>query len=189
MREHCIYARHSLTRIKAEHLPQASVRALTYRQVKGSHLGPREQTRISYKLESSLDSVDRVEEAVEQFARNHGASEDETYRISMAVREATANAVLHGNAYDPQKRITVSFEHKDADLIIRIADQGKGLDPTHIPDPLAPENLMRGSGRGIFLIRSFMDQVEFRDLHPGTELTLVKHLGGEKQAATERQTQ
>ena len=60
--------------------------------------------------------------------------------------------------------------------MISIADQGKGLDPETLPDPLAPENLLRGTGRGIFLIRSFMDEVHFRQLHPGTELTLVKHL-------------
>ena len=57
-----------------------------------------------------------------------------------------------------------------------ITDEGKGLDPDTLPDPLAPENLLRGTGRGIFLIRSFMDEVHFRQLHPGTELTLVKHL-------------
>jgi serine/threonine-protein kinase RsbW len=60
-------------------------------------------------------------------------------------------------------------------LIVRIADQGPGLDPSNLPDPLAPENILRGSGRGIFLIRAFMDEVHFRQLHPGTELTLIKH--------------
>ena len=70
-----------------------------------------------------------------------------------------------------------------------IADQGKGLDPEHLPDPLAPENLLRGTGRGIFLIRSFMDEVHFRQLHPGTELTLVKHLApaNEKRTALHMQ--
>ncbi len=57
-----------------------------------------------------------------------------------------------------------------------IADQGHGFDPDHLPDPLAAENLLRGTGRGIFLIRSLMDEVHFRQLHPGTELTLIKHL-------------
>jgi serine/threonine-protein kinase RsbW len=60
--------------------------------------------------------------------------------------------------------------------VITIADQGKGLDPNSLPDPLAPENLLRGARRGIFLIRSFMDEVHFRQLHPGTELTLIKYL-------------
>ena len=95
--------------------------------------------------------------------------------IRDAVREAAVNAVLHGNAYDQNKHITASFETTSDALIIRIADQGPGLDPNSIPDPLAPENILRGSGRGIFLIRAFMDEVNFRQLHPGTELTLIKH--------------
>jgi serine/threonine-protein kinase RsbW len=99
----------------------------------------------------------------------------------MAVREATVNAVLHGNDYDPAKQIAVSFENDGKDLVIKIRDQGKGLDPATLPDPLAPDNLMRGTGRGIFLIRSFMDEVHFRQLHPGTELTLVKHLAPAKE--------
>ena len=86
------------------------------------------------------------------------------------------NAVLHGNEYDPAKQIAVSLENTGSSLVISIADQGEGLDPETLPDPLAPENLLRGTGRGIFLIRSFMDEVHFRQLHPGTELTLIKHL-------------
>jgi anti-anti-sigma regulatory factor len=96
--------------------------------------------------------------------------------VVMAVREAAVNAVLHGNGYDPDKQISASFENTGKSLVITIADQGEGLDPDKIPDPLAPENLLRGTGRGIFLIRSFLDEVHFRQLHPGTELTLVKHL-------------
>ncbi|MBW4025992.1 ATP-binding protein [Acidipila rosea] len=134
-------------------------------------------TRISYTLDSSLDSVSRVEQTAEQLAKKAGMDEDELFRFTMAVREAAVNAVLHGNAYDPDKRITASFENTGNSLVIRIADQGKGLDPDTLPDPLAPENLLRGSGRGIFLIRSFMDEVHFKLLNPGTELTLVKHLG------------
>lgn len=136
-----------------------------------------DQRRITYTLDSSLDSVNKVEETAEQMARKAGVDEDEIFRISMAVREAAVNAVLHGNAYDPDKHMTASFEFTGSSLVIRICDEGKGLDPATLPDPLAPENLLRGSGRGIFLIRSFMDEVHFRQLHPGTELTLIKHLG------------
>ena len=87
----------------------------------------------------------------------------------------SVNAVLHGNAYDANKTVKASFETTPEALTIHISDQGPGLDPDTIPDPLAPENILRGSGRGIFLIRAFMDEVKFRQLHPGTELTLIKH--------------
>lgn len=141
------------------------------------HLTGQQEGRITYTLESSLDSVNKIEETAEQLAKKAGIDEDELFKITMAVREAAVNAVLHGNSYDPQKRVTASFENDGKSLVIRIADQGNGLDPETLPDPLAPENLLRGSGRGIFLIRSFMDEVHFRQLHPGTELTLIKHLG------------
>jgi serine/threonine-protein kinase RsbW len=132
-------------------------------------------SRVSLTLTSSLLSVDQVERAAEDFATRAGFDEDTVPNIAMAVREAAVNAVLHGNAYDPAKQITASFEANPDSLVIRIADQGPGLDPSAIPDPLAPENILRGSGRGIFLIRAFMDEVHFRQLHPGTEVTLIKH--------------
>ena len=132
--------------------------------------------RLSFKLASTMDSVAEVEAAAEKLTHSAGMDEDEGFRVVMAVREAAVNAVLHGNGYDPNKQITVSLENNGKSLVITIADEGEGLDPEKIPDPLAPENLLRGTGRGIFLIRSFLDEVHFRQLHPGTELTLVKHL-------------
>ena len=132
-------------------------------------------SRVSFTLDSTLDSVNKVELTAEELAAKAGFDEDTVPHIAMAVREAAVNAVLHGNAYDTGKHITASFETTVESLIIRIADQGPGLNPDTIPDPLAPENILRGSGRGIFLIRAFMDEVNFRQLHPGTELTLIKH--------------
>ncbi len=132
-------------------------------------------SRFTYTLDSSLESVNKVEQAAEQLAQKAGLDEDGIFQVAMAVREAAVNAVLHGNAYDVQKKITASFENTGTDLIIKISDQGKGLDPTTLVDPRAPENLLSGSGRGIFLIRSFVDEVHFKQLHPGTELTLIKH--------------
>jgi serine/threonine-protein kinase RsbW len=129
-----------------------------------------------------MESVSEVEAAAEQFASEAGFDDDERFRITMAVREAAVNAVLHGNDYDPGKKIAVSFENTGKSLVMKICDEGKGLDPDTLPDPLAPENLMRGTGRGIFLIRSFMDEVHFRQLHPGTEMTLVKHLASAAEA-------
>ena len=141
------------------------------------HVADSIASRFTYTLDSSLESVNKVEQAAEQLAQKAGLDEDSVFQITMAVREAAVNAVLHGNAYDVQKKITASFENTGKSLVIRIADQGKGLDPATLPDPLAPENILSGSGRGIFLIRSFMDEVHFKHLHPGTELTLIKNYG------------
>jgi serine/threonine-protein kinase RsbW len=132
-------------------------------------------SRASLTLGSTIDSVEIVERTAEDFATRAGFDEDTVPNIAMAVREAAINAVLHGNAYDSTKNITASFETNSDSLIVRITDQGPGLDPSTVPDPLAPENILRGSGRGIFLIKAFMDEVHFRQLHPGTELTLIKH--------------
>jgi serine/threonine-protein kinase RsbW len=141
----------------------------------GSKQDPK-QAPESISLSSTMENVSEVEAMADKLAEAAGLDEDERFRIAMAVREAAVNAVLHGNEYDPAKKMTVSMENNGESLVFKIADEGKGLDPDTLPDPLAPENLLRGTGRGIFLIRSFMDEVHFRQMHPGTELTLVKHL-------------
>jgi serine/threonine-protein kinase RsbW len=129
-----------------------------------------------------MESVGEVEAAADKLAEEAGLDEEDRFRLAMSVREAAVNAVLHGNEYDPSKQISASFENTGKALVITIADQGNGIDLETLKDPLAPENLLRGTGRGIFLIRSFMDEVHFRQLHPGTELTLIKNLApaGEK---------
>jgi len=120
--------------------------------------------RLNLTFPSTHESVDEIEAAAEKLAAEAGLDEDERFHVSVAAREAAVNAVLHGNQYDPAKQITASFEITGEALRITISDQ------------VAPENLLRGSGRGIFIMRSFMDEVHFRQLQPGLELTLVKHL-------------
>ena len=132
--------------------------------------------KLVFSLGSTMESVGEVEAAAEKLAAEAGLDEDACFHVTMAVREAALNAVLHGNEYDPAKQITAGFENNGKSLVITIADEGAGLDPEKIPDPRAPENLLNSTGRGIFLIRSLMDEVHFRQLHPGTELTLIKHL-------------
>ena len=132
--------------------------------------------RVSYRMESTLDSVNKAEEMADHIASQAGIDEDTRGGISMAVREAMINAILHGNAYDPNKRVNLTFEQNGRELIVIISDEGKGFIPEEVPDPLAPENLLKESGRGIFLMRAFMDEVRFRKLEPGTEITLIKRL-------------
>ncbi len=136
------------------------------------------ENRVCYTLESTLDSVNQVEATAERFATQAGFTGDDIQEIMMAVREATINAVLHGNHYDPAKTVQVAFEHKPGALEVTVRDQGAGFDVQRVPDPLAPENLLKQSGRGIFLIRAYMDEVRFRNLHPGTEMVLIKHVRG-----------
>ncbi len=145
-------------------------------EAKGSPVTGPTRGRRSFRLNSTMESVGEVEEAADKLAIDAGLDEDQRFHIGMAVREAAINAVLHGNEYNASRQIAVSMENTGKDLVIVIADEGHGFNPDKVPDPLAEENLLRGTGRGIFLIRSLMDEVHFRQLHPGTELTLIKHL-------------
>src|SRR5215471_7315753 len=136
------------------------------------------ENRVSYTLDSTLETVNSAEEAASRMATDAGFGDEDVMKISMAVREAAVNAVLHGNAYDPGKKVTLVFERTGEDLVITIRDQGTGLDINKIPDPLAAENLMKTSGRGIFIIRSFMDEVQINPTQTGTEIKLIKHVHG-----------
>ena len=142
----------------------------------------RENTRhvpetVERFLDSTLDSVDQAEELASGAAGRAGFDEEDLLRIGMAVREAMVNAIAHGNRYNANKKVRFSLSHSHERFIIVIADEGEGFDFDCLPDPLAPENLMRTSGRGIFLIRSFMDDVRLRHLDSGgTEVTLVKNV-------------
>jgi serine/threonine-protein kinase RsbW len=131
-------------------------------------------SRLSLTLDSVLTTVDTIEQNAFDFAKRAGFDEDTASNISMVAREAGVNAVVHGNKYDPAKHVTANFEASSDSVLIRVADQGPGFDPSSLPDPLAPENLLRSSGRGVFLMRTFMDEVNFRQLSPGTEITLMK---------------
>jgi anti-anti-sigma factor len=127
-------------------------------------------------LDSTLESVDGAEEAALEAARWAGFGEDDQVRIGMAVREAMVNAVVHGNRYSAHKKVRFSVAIESSRFIARIADDGEGFDYQSLPDPLAEENLLQSSGRGIFLIRSFVDEFQVRRRSPGgTEVTLIKH--------------
>jgi len=128
-------------------------------------------------LDSTLDSVEVAEKAVLQAAVDIGFGEDELHQLGMAVRESMVNAVVHGNCYNARKKVRVSITKASDRLTIVIADEGAGFDMTSIPDPLAEENLLRQSGRGLLLMRAFVDEFEVRRGEPsGTEVRMVKYL-------------
>lgn len=130
---------------------------------------------VEQLLDSNLDSVDAAEALTLDVAGKAGFEEDDLHQIGMAVRECVVNAVVHGNRYNEGKKVHVSVGKAPGKLTVVIGDEGEGFDLTDLPDPLAEENLLRHSGRGIFLIRAFMDDVQVRRRSPsGTEVTLVK---------------
>jgi serine/threonine-protein kinase RsbW len=128
-------------------------------------------------MDSTLESVDNAEELAVGLAERAGVDEDDLMKVGMAVRESMVNAVVHGNRYNANKKVRFSVAADPEHFIVRIADEGDGFDFGAVPDPLAPENLMKTSGRGLFLIRSLMDDLQMRQLESGgTELTLIKNL-------------
>ena len=150
-----------------------------------------ESSVVEVTLESDLKNVEVAEEITRRVAGTAGFDEDEQQRIEMAVHESMINAIWHGNQNDCSKNVWLQFKIHPDRLEIRIRDQGNGFDPSHLPNPLENENLLNVSGRGIFLIRTFMD--EFRVEHvngTGTEVTMIKRLSPgiqTKQGGTDRE--
>lgn len=137
-----------------------------------------ESRAVDLWMESTLESVDRAENVVLEVAAQAGFEEAERDRLGMAVRESMVNAVVHGNRYSSQKKVHFSVSSNGDRLVIEIADQGDGFDPESLPDPLAEENLLRQSGRGILLIRAFVDEFQIRRAEPaGMAVRLVKRRG------------
>lgn len=128
-------------------------------------------------MDSTLDSVDAAEEAVLRVAEGAGFSEDDLHPIGMAVRECLVNAVVHGNRYNQRKKVHLAVIRSSDRITILVGDEGDGFDLQSIPDPLAEENLLRQSGRGLLLIRAFVDELEIRPRQPsGSEVRMVKYL-------------
>src|ERR1700678_3573863 len=126
-------------------------------------------------LDSTLDSVEVAETEVLGAAREIGFHEDDLHQLGMSVRETMVNAVVHGNRYNARKKVWLSIAHTPERLEIVIGDEGDGFNMDKLPDPLAEENLLRHSGRGLLLIQAFMDEFQIRNRDPkGTEVKMVK---------------
>ena len=138
---------------------------------------------VHLEIHSSIDAVELVQVVTEHLARKLGLDEETLQWTVIAVRETVVNAVVHGNDSDPDKLVFVDFaaspDTNPIDLIVRVRDQGSGFDPEHVNDPRSPENVLKASGRGIFLIRQFMDEVSIhRAREGGTEVRMLKRIRG-----------
>jgi serine/threonine-protein kinase RsbW len=133
--------------------------------------------RIEITISSRFENIELVQVIAEHLCENAGVDEDGSHWIGMAVREAVANAIKHGNKLDVRKKVNATFELQAAELEITISDEGEGFDPDKVSDPLNPQNLMKTSGRGIFYMKTFMDQVQY-SFRPGggTSLVMTKNL-------------
>jgi serine/threonine-protein kinase RsbW len=128
-------------------------------------------------LPSHIEAVADAAAAVTDFVKGCGLDEQVAFGVDMAVREAVTNAVVHGNQEDETKSVEVILNCVENALEIEIRDQGEGFDPATVPDPTEPENILKTSGRGIFLMRTFMDQVDWlAHAEGGTTVRLVKKL-------------
>ena len=126
-------------------------------------------------LPSHIEAVADAAAAMTDFLRNCGVSEELSFGIEMAVRESVTNAMVHGNQEDESKSVEVIFNCHDNELEIEVRDQGEGFDPAKVPDPTNAENLLKTSGRGIFLMRTFMDEIEWRNRpEGGTAVRMTK---------------
>lgn len=125
-------------------------------------------------LESTLESVDAAEHLVLQIARENGFEEEDLHKIGMSIREAMVNAVVHGNRYNLKKKVHLAVTAEDDWLRITIIDEGEGFEPKELPDPLAEENLLRQSGRGLLLIQAFVDEF---DMHKAPSHGTILKLG------------
>ena len=135
---------------------------------------------VRLQIPSLFDMLDLVQVLSDRLGQMAAFDEDSVHWIGVAVRESVINAIKHGNAGDERKRVHVEFTPLHASrlpqgIVIRVRDEGPGFDPSTLPDPLAPENLLKASGRGIFLIKSFMDEMVLqRAPEGGMEVVMVK---------------
>lgn len=142
---------------------------------------------VRLEFTSTFEMLDFVQVVSDHVGQTVGLDDDTQHYVGVAIRESVINAIKHGNCNDASKHVFVEFSTADAPgenaenvenvLTIRVRDQGQGFDPAAVADPLAPENLLKSSGRGIFLIRSFMDDVQLLSApEGGMEVRMVKRV-------------
>jgi serine/threonine-protein kinase RsbW len=134
---------------------------------------------VHVEFPSLFEMIDLVQALTDQLGRMLGLDEDAQHWVGVAVRESVINAIKHGNRNDVSKQVEIDFSMTPTaaptELLVRVRDHGDGFDPEALADPLAPENLLKASGRGIFFMRSFMDEVQIqRAPGGGMEVRMLK---------------
>ncbi|NWF49236.1 MAG: ATP-binding protein [Ignavibacteriaceae bacterium] len=133
------------------------------------------ERKYSLEIESDPNQLITVEEFVNYFSRDIGLNEDQINGLMLAVTEATTNAIRHGNKNDQTKTVLINVTANQNILKVVVKDQGVGFDPKDVPDPTDSENLLKDSGRGLYLMRVYMDDLQFNITPDGTETILILH--------------
>jgi serine/threonine-protein kinase RsbW len=125
------------------------------------------------EIESTPNNLITVEEFVNYFSVELGLDQEKINGLLLSVTEATTNAIIHGNKNNKLKLVRISVFVENSTLTIKIKDEGKGFDPLIVPDPTDPENLLKDSGRGLYLMRVYMDGLSYNYTPEGTETILT----------------
>ncbi len=128
------------------------------------------------KYKSIPDSLPEIEDFIIDVINDFNISDEKRHNIELIVAEAAANCILHGNKNDESKNVTIIVETFPEKIILKFLDEGKGFDPDKVPDPTIAENILKGSGRGIHIMKSLVDNMEYIFHKSGTELILSINL-------------
>lgn len=134
------------------------------------------EKKYSIEIESDPNNLITVEEFVNYFAKDLGVNDNKMNGLLLSVTEATTNAIIHGNKCDANKKVFINVFVEDDKIIIKVKDEGEGFNPENIPDPTEPQNLLKDSGRGVYLMRVYMDDLKYNATPEGMETILVLKL-------------
>ena len=134
------------------------------------------EEKYHLEIESDPNNLITVEEFVNYFCKDINLPDEKLANIFLAVTEATTNAIIHANKCDTNKKVTIDAYVENSTLIIKIKDEGEGFEPGNIPDPTEPENLLKDSGRGIYLMRVYIDDMQYNRTPSGMELVFKVNL-------------
>lgn len=141
---------------------------------------------LRLSIGSDLDQVDLAATVVQSALDQIAVASEEVHWLLMSVREAVINAIVHGNREEPGKRVVMAIDLEGQDLVVRVQDEGEGFDPDSLPDPTSPENLLRPSGRGVFMMRQFADSIEYSfPSERGTVVTMRKRIATPQEEESE----
>jgi len=142
--------------------------------------------RFHLAIGNRFENIELVQAVLQDCLERLGMEKDRRHRIDLVVREALANAIKHGNAQNPSKRIHVDLAVEGEDLVIRVEDEGEGFDPSQVADPVTPDNKLKPNGRGILFMARFMDEIQYgAGPGGGTMVTLRKRLTGAKKECSQ----